>query len=168
MARSQDSPFNPMVGKHERAFLEFCRKYPDQVVKYDESSVQEGFAYLFSIGFNDTIAGAESSQMHPIKRIYLARKEAGAGRSTFKIILRFGPKLMKGRKRCFSDLAPYLHEIENSTFKSEELHIPTLNLKLWQELNEYASEKWDIIKIGFTELPTQLIFKEKFVLFRYA
>ena len=168
MSSIQDPPFNPMAGKHERAFLEFCRKYPDQVVKYHESSVQEGFAYLFAIGFNDSIAGAGSSQMHPIKRMYLVRKEAGTGRSMFKIILWFGPKLMKGRKRCFRDLAPYLHEIENSTFKSEELNIPTLNLKLWQELNEYASEKWDIVKIGFTELPTQLIFKEKFVLFRYA
>ena len=168
MSSIQDSTFNPMAGKHERAFLEFCRKYPDQVIKYHESSVQEGFAYLFSIGFKEPIDGAGTSRMHPIRRMYSAKKEAGAGRSTFKIILRYGPKMMKGRKRSFRDLALYLQEIESSTFKKHMAHTPTSNLKLWQELNEYASEKWDIIKIGFTELPTQLIFKEKYVLFRYA
>ena len=66
MPNIQDPPFNPMAGKHERVFLDFCRKYPDQVVKYHESSVLEGFAYLFGIGFNGPIGGERSSQMHPI------------------------------------------------------------------------------------------------------
>lgn len=61
MSSIQDHTFNPMAGKHERAFLEFCRKYPGQVIKYHESSVQEGFAYLFGIGFNDQLNGAPSS-----------------------------------------------------------------------------------------------------------
>jgi len=163
MASVQDSSFNPMAGKHERSFLEFCRKYPDQVIKYHESSVQEGFAYLFSIGFKDTVDGKG-----PVRRMYSAKKGEGSGLSMFKIMLKYGPKLLKGRKRSFSDLAPYLQEIESSTFRKDVTYTPTSNMKLWQELNEYSSDKWDIIKIGFTELPTQLIFKEKFVLFRYA
>ena len=163
MSSTQDSSFNPMAGKYERSFLEICRKYPDQVIKYHESSVQEGFAYLFSIGFKDSIDGKG-----PVRRMYSAKKGEGSGRSMFKIMLKYGPKLLKGRKRCFSDLAPYLQEIESSTFRKELTHTPTSNMKLWQELIEYSSDKWDIIKIGFTELPTQLIFKEKYVLFRYA
>ncbi len=163
MSSIQDSSFNPMAGKHERSFLEFCRKYPDQVIKYHESSVKEGFAYLFSIGFKDSDAGKG-----PVRRMYSAKKGEGSGRSMFKILLRYGPKMLKGRKRSFTDLNPYLQEIENSTFKKDMVHNPISNMKLWQELNEYSSEKWNIIKIGFTELPTQLIFKEKYVLFRYA
>ena len=168
MSSIQDPTFNPMAGKHERAFLEFCRKYPDQVIKYHKSSVQEGFAYLFTIGFKTPMGGMESSRIKIMRRMYSARKGEGQGRSMFKIMLRYGPKMMKGRKRSFSDLSPYLQEIEKLTFKKVETHTPISNMKLWQELNEYTLEKWDIIKIGFTELPTQLIFKEKYVLFRYA
>ena len=168
MFSNQNSSFNPMLGKHERFFLEFCRKYPDQVIKYHESSVQEGFAYLFSIGFKDPIGGTRSSRVKQMRKMYSARKGESSSRPMFKIMLKYGPKMMRGRKRSFRDLAPYLQEIESSTFKKADTHTPTSNMKLWQELNQYAAEKWDIIKIGFTELPTQLIFKEKFVLFPYA
>ena len=77
-------------------------------------------------------------------------------------------KLMRWRKRSFRDINPYFDEIKSSTFIRNETKTPAVNTSLWKELNDYASNKWDIIKIGFTELPTQLIFKNKFVLFRYA
>ncbi|MFX1587530.1 MAG: 4Fe-4S binding protein [Promethearchaeota archaeon] len=163
MSNVQKSSSNLMSGKEEQSFLEFCRKFPNQVVKYHKSSVQEGFEYLFSTGFRDAFGETGVS-----RRKLLKERFSSGGRSIFKFMLRYGPKIMKGRKRSFRDLAPYLQEIESSTFKKDVTHTTTSNMKLWQELNEYASEKWDIIKIGFTELPTQLIFKDKFVLFRYA
>lgn len=39
---------------------------------------------------------------------------------------------------------------------------------LWDDLNRFIVKKWDDVRIGFTELPRQMIFKGKFTLFRYA
>ncbi|MFX0148494.1 MAG: hypothetical protein ACFE8E_12210 [Candidatus Hodarchaeota archaeon] len=162
MSSSQRSSPNLMRGKEEQSFLEFCRKHPNQVVKYHESSVQEGFEYLFSTGFSFP-SGAGISRWKMMRERF-----SSGGFSMFKIMLRYGPKIMKGRKRSFRDLTSYLQEIENSTFKKADKPAIAYNLKLWHEINQYASEKWDIVKIGFTDLPTQLIFKDKFVLFKYA
>ncbi|MCG8569293.1 MAG: [Fe-S]-binding protein, partial [Spirochaetes bacterium] len=41
------------------------------------------------------------------------------------------------------------------------------NNAIWHDLKQYANDKWQLI-IGFTELPEELIFKNKAVLFKYA
>ena len=41
------------------------------------------------------------------------------------------------------------------------------NLKVWQSLSDYAMEKWRV-KLGFTEVPAELIFRDKAILFKYA
>ena len=71
-------------------------------------------------------------------------------------------------KRGFRDIKPYLKEIEDSTLRHLDDQTSSINNDHWEELNQYAVRKWDIFKIGFTELPTELIFKDKMVLFRYA
>lgn len=143
--------------KGERKFLEFCRNYPEQVIACHESSVTEGFEYLFSLGF-------KFSRRERLKQFTEDVSKFTALKFMIKLLL----KLLKWRKRSFRDLNPYYNEIKSSTFIRNETKNPAVNTILWKELNEYASDRWNIFKIGFTELPTQLIFKNKFVLFRYA
>ena len=40
--------------------------------------------------------------------------------------------------------------------------------EVWNELNEYASNKWNIMKIGFTKVPNALIFADKYIKYQYA
>ncbi len=54
----------------------------------------------------------------------------------------------------------------NQHMKPPSREIP--DNKLWDALNEYARDKWGIIKIGFTKLPKELIFQGRYVLFPYA
>ncbi|MFX1457159.1 MAG: 4Fe-4S double cluster binding domain-containing protein [Promethearchaeota archaeon] len=168
MSPKRDSSRGPFPPKAERAYLEFCRKYPEQVIMSHESSVMEGFEYLFSIGLSFPGAGTKSSRMKMLKE-RLSTFSTGKGK-IFSILsmMKIFPKLFKGLKRGYRDLTPYLQEIEKSTFKHKNSQIPALNNVLWEELNQYAEKKWGIIKIGFTELPSELIFKNKIVLFRYA
>ncbi len=144
-------------GKDELEFLDFCKTYPDQVIPCHESSVTEGFEYLFSLGF-------KVSKKERIKQF----SEEGKIFSFLKFMFKLIFKLTRWRKRTFRDLKPYYNEIRSSTFIQNRQENPSINTQLWKELNEYALERWNITKIGFTELPTQLIFKNKFVLFRYA
>lgn len=144
-------------GKGERNFLEFCQNYPEHVIPCHESSVTEGFEYLFGLGY-------KFSRRERLKQF----TEEGSKLSALKFMIKLILKLLKWRKRSFRDLNPYYDEIKSSTFIRNETKTPAVNTSLWKELNEYASDKWDIFKIGFTELSTQLIFKNKFVLFRYA
>ena len=90
-----------------------------------------------------------------------------------RVFAKYGRKLMRGRKKIYEDLIPYLADLENygkyiTESKTQELFNSYPNKSLWSELQDYAKAKWDIIKIGFTELPQELIFRNKAVLFRYA
>jgi len=152
-------------GKDELQFLDFCRKYPEQVIPSHKSSAIEGFEYLFDlISTNSMDITTDFSPKDRLKQF------SGDGNklSSLMWMLKLMVKMMKWRKHCFRDLSPYYNEIETSTFINKESKSLTHNAVLWNELNEYAATKWNVIKIGFTELPTQLIFKNKFVLFRYA
>ena len=40
--------------------------------------------------------------------------------------------------------------------------------ELWKELNNYAKEKWGIEKIGFTQIPRDIIIKGNHILYKYA
>ena len=40
--------------------------------------------------------------------------------------------------------------------------------QLWKEMETYAREKWGIQKIGFTEVPRDIIFQGRHILFKYA
>jgi Pyruvate/2-oxoacid:ferredoxin oxidoreductase delta subunit len=145
-------------GIHELNFLNFCRNYPEQVIPSHESSVTEGFEYLFSLG------RYQVSKRERMKQF----SEEGRKFSFLIFMVKLMFKLTRWRKRSFRDLNPYFNEVKSATFIRNMTKTPAVNSSLWKELNEYAFNKWDIVKIGFTELPTQLIFKNKFVLFRYA
>jgi len=163
MSREEQNNSSPFPTKVEKKYLNFCRQYPDQVIMSHESSVQEGFEYLFGAGFEGPM-GAGKPTFTKIAKRFRSR----GGITMMKIMVKYGPKMIKGIKRCFQDLDPYLTELETSAFKIKQQKNLDPDIGLWNELQEYASNKWDIIKIGFTELPNQLIFKDKCVLFGHA
>ena len=147
-----------LQGKEERKFLDRCHNIPNLVILPHPNSQQEGFEYFFQ-----KFRGKGPMQMR-----------GRGGRIRFiRVFLKYGRKLMRGLSKAYKDLEPHLIDLEQNgqyTDKSAiKEHIKTYpNKDLWSDLQNYAREKWDIVKIGFTELPTQLIFKNKLVLFRYA
>lgn len=153
------SKISQIKTKKEREFLKRIKKHPKKVIMAHEDSVQEGFEYfesqygslpkdmLFSMGLINTL-------------------------KIIKIMIKYMSSMIRERNKCFTDLEEYLDELDekgkmplSNEEKSLIKNYP--NKKLWNELKEYAWEKWNVI-IGFTELPRQLIFKDKAVLFKYA
>ncbi len=167
MSSHLDTPQGPFPPKVERAFLDFCCKYPEQVLT-SNSSVKEGFEYLFSIGISFPGAGTKYSKRKMMKDRISAFSQGKGKVSSLLSMMKIFPKIFRGLKRSYRDLEPYFQEIETSSFKRTNFPPPSINHELWEELNLYTAKKWDIIKIGFTELPRELIFKDKLVLFRYA
>ena len=154
---SADSGYR-LQGKGERDFLDRCRKFPNLVIMSQPNSPQEGFEYFFQ-----KFRGRTPMQL---------RGRSGIFRF-IRVFAKYGRKLMRGRKKTYEDLIPYLTELEEfgkytTESKIQELLKTFPNKSLWSELQDYAKAKWDIIKIGFTELPQELIFRNKAVLFRYA
>jgi hypothetical protein len=63
-------------------------------------------------------------------------------------------------------IGPYFKAMEEGTCSAVDFKESQEGL--WQEFKEYATSEWDIAKIGFTAVPSQLIFREKAILFKYA
>ncbi len=153
-----------LQGKDEIIFLEQCRKFPDLVIPSHHDSPQEGFAYIF-----DRISDPESDKMPSMIQMRGVR-----GMLRFmRVFMKYGSKLLRGRKQSYTDIKPYLLDLDQNGKYTMETNVDELlnsypNKELWLELQEYAKNEWNILKIGFTELPTQLIFRNKVVLFRYA
>lgn len=145
-------------GKGEREYLNRCRSFPNLVITSHPDSQQEGFEYFFQ-----EFGGRTPMQI---------RGRAGMLRF-IRVFAKYGRKLMRGRKKSYKDLEPYLLDLEENGSYTKNSEIQEVlktypNEKLWIELQDYAKTNWDIIKIGFTELPQELIFRNKAVLFRYA
>lgn len=160
---------NPMKGKHEVRYLKKFSKFNDSILIADENAVQEGFEYLFeSYGKKDKNS---KKRPYPLKTmIKMSKGHIGGFFRKIKCILKYRKDLFRGRDECFTDLNPYYEEL-SSTGKianNPSLLKSAPNQELWKELNNFVKNNWDDVILGFTELPAQLIFKDKFVLFKYA
>ncbi len=156
-----------MQSKSELKFLKRISQFPERILSAHKDSKQEGFEYLFSNvqGFQ----GKSRVSMLPkighgfnlLNRLRLYKMFASHSRG-----------MMKGINECFRGVEPYLQELESSgkfTMRTKEEYIQNYpNQALWEELVGYARDEWNLGSIGFTELPTQLIFKKKSVLFQYS
>jgi Pyruvate/2-oxoacid:ferredoxin oxidoreductase delta subunit len=145
-------------GQGEKEFLARCRKMPNLVVESHLNSQQEGFEYFFQ-----KFGGGSPMQI---------RGRSGMLRF-IRVFVKYGRKLMKGRSKSYKDIEAYLLDLEengrySSKTKIQEILNTYPNKRLWLELQDYARNKWDIVKIGFTHLPQELIFKDKMVLFQHA
>lgn len=77
------------------------------------------------------------------------------------------PEMMKtmqemqtGMRRAWEDIEPYYDNPEIQPFEPKP--------NLWEDLLKFVADNWDDVNIGFTELPRQMIFRDKFTLFKYA
>ena len=124
---SDKKPNLLIQAKGERIFLDFCRRYPEQVITCHQSSVIEGFEYLFSLGYRFS------------RRERLKQFSGEMGKlSALKFMLKLLFKLIKWRNRSFRDLRPYYDEIKSSAFQHSHIKT-TVNSNLWKELNDYAA-----------------------------
>ena len=148
--------------KAETNYLKLSKQFPDKFINSHFNSSYQGFDILLS----------SQKRQGMLNRIFQMGKGQGlAGRiRLFWTFIRLQRAIVKGINNCFIDLEPYLSEIRLGKFKpitNLELAKTYPNKALWIELEDY-SKKWDLGKIGFTELPSQLIFKDRSVLFKHA
>lgn len=68
--------------------------------------------------------------------------------------------ILAGMSQSWDDIRPYFVESKPAPFQP----VPGL----WEELLAYVGGKWADVRLGFTELPRQMIFRGRFTLFRYA
>jgi len=133
--------------KIEQKFMKDALESGVSVLKASENSPQDGFTIIDELKVKKEI------------KINIRKKQ-------FVIMLKALPsvvgnymiKIMSSVKKSFKVLYPYL---EDPTRNVED----NISPKLWEDLNRYSRDKWGIIKIGFTKLPRELIFRDKLVLF---
>jgi len=146
-------------GSPETNYLDRCRAFSDQLVTSDINSAQEGFEYLY---INYRKANLKTTEKPDSK----TRRVGSFSKHKFKI--------QDGIVRSYKDIEPYIQELEQrGQFNPPNQILQNLidtfpNNDLWSNLIKYTKGKWDIVKIGFTELPKSLVFKNKMVLFRYV
>ncbi|MHA2007772.1 MAG: hypothetical protein ACW99E_09735 [Promethearchaeota archaeon] len=150
-SRRQESP--------EYKYLTRCRAFSNHLVTSDENSPQEGFEYLYT-------NYKKSDRFKPETEDSKIRRRTTYGK--------YGLKIYKAIMKSYDDIEPYLCEVE----QNDQLSPPNQMLQnilnsypnkdLWSDLQKYAQQNWDIVKIGFTKLPDSLVFKNKLVLFRYV
>ncbi len=147
------------VGSPEHNYLARCRAFLDNLVTSDENSAQEGFEYLYKNYKKSELFKPETTDSK-IRRV-----------STYG---KYGFKIYNAIIKSYNDIEPYLLEVEQKgQFSPTNQVLQNIirlypNKELWSNLQKYVEKKWDIVKIGFTELPESLVFKNKMVLFRYV
>lgn len=161
--QTQNSDFKKKKSKRadspEANYLTRCYAILDSLVTSAENSAQEGFEYLYKNYKRSELFKPETADSK-IRR-----------RSTYG---KYGFKIYSAMMKSYNDIEPYLLEIEQKgQFRPINRVLHNIlnsypNKQLWSSLQNYAEEKWDIVKIGFTELPKSLVFKNKMVLFRYV
>lgn len=151
------------TSKAEQEFLNRAKKFPDRVILSHTDSVIDGFEYFET---------DEYLKLNPNGNSHFKQMLFSNGLSTslsmIKMIIKFMPSMMRGRKECFTDLNPYLDELEQNIPPTENPLIKSYpNTTLWEELKQYAWDNWKVT-LGYTQLPSQLVFKGKAVLFKYS
>jgi NAD-dependent dihydropyrimidine dehydrogenase PreA subunit len=145
---------NPFVfHKKEIQYLERWKEYPDNIYVAHPNSVQEGFEYLFAI--KPDLRPIDRDFQNPTDRM----RRMGLPIRAMPRMMNIFRNIQKGTNQSWEDTEQYFGQFEPSDFEEKP--------ELWKELNGFV-QKWNDVRLGFTELPQQMIFKGKFTLFRYA
>ena len=156
---------SPSFSKQESKYLYILKQHPGAGYPAKEYAPIEGFEYFASDAYRKKIGQdgnlfTDKFNAMPIKDIprllwIMAKNIKG---------------IFSARRRSFTDIFSYLVEVETTgrvkTNAGSFLRTYP-NSEIWQSLVDYALEKWHV-KIGFTEVPTELIFQNKAILFKYA
>jgi hypothetical protein len=156
---------HPMQSQAEIDYLRKSQKFREKMFWAHKDSKREGFELLHL-----------EKEIGPVGRFgRILRMGKGKGlRGVMKLFWKFitiQHGMQKGINECFTDLEPYFKKFESDNSVSvtiSDLLGSYPNRNLWIELEMYARGKWNLGNVGFTELPAQLIFKDKVVLFRFA
>ena len=144
---------NPFFSKQEKKFRLWAKDNPDLVQSSPPDSLQEGFEYFFTI-MADKMGGGPS-----IRRIGMLG-ERGMPKRAMPALARTMLTILRGMNASWKEVDKMIENWAPIPFEPK--------LELWDELNEFVKSKWDDVFIGFTELPSEMIFKGKYTLFKYA
>jgi Pyruvate/2-oxoacid:ferredoxin oxidoreductase delta subunit len=156
---------SPRLFKSENEYIRRINKFTDKVLMATKDSDQEGFEYFRTEEYRKNPNSIDPSLKGRL--LFAGFKKIPR---MFFIFARNMKTIMGGRNRCYKDLEEYLDELEQNGKLSPPENSYSKgfpNKKLWKELEDYAWSRWKVI-FGFTELPIQLIFKGKGVLFKYS
>lgn len=141
--------------KAEQKYLEKGNDIQDSTYPAHSSSPEEGFQRHFRL------FGNSGTSFRPSKEYKLGRSSPVGKAVQMGSMMKIYKDITHGIKSCYNDIEPYFTKISNSSDYSYDPN-------LWNDLLHYTRNNWDIVKVGFTEIPQQLIFQGKFILFRYA
>lgn len=144
---------NPFFSKMEKRFRKWGKENPDLVQSAHPDSLQEGFEYFFT-------NKAEQMQGGPSLRRIGMLGERGMPRRAMPALAKTMLTIMRGMSASWKEVYNYIDDWEPNPFEPKP--------ELWGELSEYVGRKWNDVIIGFTELPSQMIFKGKYTLFKHA
>ena len=142
------------VQEKEARYLEWGKEHPDLIYPASPDSVQGGFFRPQARQADTRTSSSKSTEQAPaVKPPDRPAPLMGDTTDTMQ-------DMRKGMIQSWEDIKPYFTQLEPTKFETRP--------GLWDELNRFVSKNWNDVRIGFTELPQQMIFREKFTLFRYA
>lgn len=148
--------------KAERDFLNKIKEMPDKVFLAQENADQEGFAYFASEAYL-----SKPGTHKPSMRNKIRFTKKGDRLKLLKMMTGIMPKMMGGIKHGFQDVDDLLSDMAGEGWMPVKDGETKPDQDLWEKLEAYAWDKWQV-KLGFTYMPSDLIFKGKGVLFPYT
>lgn len=150
--------------KIEIKHLAKLNKLKGNFYKATSNSVMEGFEFFGSEEFQNRHSGQQLNFKNFLKSNGLFNLLRLIG-----ILGKYLPSIKVAIRRSYTDLDFYVKELcETAKIKKlSQLNTSYPNADIWKELEDYAWEKWKV-RIGFTEMPEDLIFKGKAVLFKHV
>ena len=155
----------PSFSLREIKYLEILQNHAEQVVLAKNNAPVEGFGYFASTAYR------EKSGIHG--NLFTDKFRAMPARNIprlLKIMVKNIVGIFGARRRSFSDISGDLHFLERTgqiQHTSNNIMESYPNSEIWQAVSDYAWEKWRVT-FGFTEVPAEIIFQDKAVLYKYA
>jgi len=142
------------LSEKEAHYLERGKEHPELIYPAHPDSVQQGFEYLYAARKDlRPSSGQQSDKANSARHMGMPTQAVA---SMIKIM----SNIQKESSQSWEDIEPYFEELEPAPFEPKP--------GLWDGLNRFVKKKWSDVRIGFTELPRQMIFRGKYTLFRYA
>ena len=156
---------SPSSSKQEKKYIEILLNHPEEILAAAEDGPLEGFEYFASDQYRQKVGGNGNLITDKLGSMSVRNLPR-----FFKIMVTNIAGIMKARKTSFTDISSYLNSLENTGSISEKnkKHLDSYpNSEVWQALSDYAWENW-CVTFGFTEVPQEVIFRKKAILFKYA
>ena len=156
---------SPSYSRKERIYLRILKKHNKRVILAGDNAPVEGFAYFASTAYRDKsgIHGnlfTDKFRAMPVRNIP----------RLLKIMVKNIVGIFGARRRSFSDISgdlDFLERMDQIQHTSNKIIESYPNSEIWQAVSDYAWENWRV-SFGFTEVPAEIIFQDKAILYKYA